>query len=115
MKRIIILCAILTAGTSAADFARPGQRPCEATEEALRFQIQTKANERSVNGYVDTAKLYTSMARRGCPENKSTWKAYSNSALNAARGMNDQMNWRDPQRNRNDNLINTAAFGNRFN
>ncbi|MDR1027165.1 MAG: hypothetical protein LBL46_02000 [Rickettsiales bacterium] len=114
MKKIMILFAILAAGSAKADFGRPGQRPCEATEDALRFQIQQASASRTMDGYVSTAKLYTSMSRRGCPENRQTWKAYSNASLDTARGLNDQVHWKDPQRVRNNNEINTAAFGNRF-
>jgi hypothetical protein len=104
MKKLITSFLLIPAAAMA-------EKPCEMTEQPLRYEISIlQSRRKTIDDEIQIARLYDAMARRGCAENKQTWQGYAKASIQAARGLNEAYNDRDNSRtwHQYDNMINQA-------
>ena len=89
MKRITLFILLNMHMTSVlfGNYMAPTQRPCETTEQALLYEISKQGMAETVEDHVKTARVYKSMAYRGCKDNSEMYKQYSRASLEAAKAM----------------------------
>jgi hypothetical protein len=112
MKKTFFLFLILTCPALSAVHAAPNQKPCEITEQALLYELSARGQQRTVEDHVRTAKIYTSISRRGCPGNSETYKQYSKASIEAARAMAEISDLNRQNKLYYENMINKAAVKN---
>ena len=117
MKKIILFLVLCFSANvvMAADYsyaAAPAQKPCQATEQAMMYELSLMGKQQTIEDHVKTARIYKTMSYRGCGENSKMYKDMSRASIQAARGLVDIADFNDNTRRQYDNMINNATIKN---
>lgn len=107
----VIISAPYSALAAASAFGVQPVRTCEIVEQALNGTgISSSSSGTDIRAQVLGARLYTQLAAHGCPENREQYQIYAKAYIEAARALNEVLNWDNPKEYYDaENIINQAA------
>jgi len=109
MRKIILFALCNTFAISALPAHQP--RACEVVEYSLRQEFQNLnigMSGQTVGDHVHAARLYGSMARRGCPENFHFHRDMHHASLQVARALVESSGFDNTTQNRYNSMISTT-------
>jgi len=102
MKKAALLLAVIIFAPDLARAAMTGfgvqpVRTCEIVEQALNGANVSSGGSTDVRGQLMNARLYAQLAAHGCAENRERNQTYAKAYIEAARALNEVLNWDNPK------------------